>query len=341
VWEQKLDAVGPRPPSVLVSAEVPELPADDSRPRTQLAAWLTDPTNPLVPRVIVNRLWQQHFGMGIVKTANDFGVRGERPSHPELLDYLAADLIESGWSLKQIHRRIVGSATYRQPSRSEDREQKTADREAADPENRLLWRQNRRRLTAEELRDAMLAVSGRLNLQSGGASVMTPVDAELVNQLYKPSQWQPPQDAAQHDRRSIYLIAKRNLRLPFLETFDGPALLASCARRESSTHAPQALEMLNGAISNDLAAAFATSLASGRSKPPDDVESPATRTHQGADAPRSPEKSAAVIREAFLHALGRPPTDRELEASVAFLQDNPLEEFTLAIFNLNGFAYVP
>jgi hypothetical protein len=312
IWEQKLDPVGPRPPSVLVPAELPELPADDSRPRTQLAAWLTDPANPLVPRVIVNRLWQQHFGTGIVQTANDFGVRRERPSHPELLDHLASDLIYSGWSLKRIHRRIVSSATYRQSSAKRG----TASAELADPENRLLWRQNRRRLSAEELRDAMLAVSGRLNVQYGGTSIMPPVDSELVNQLYKPSQWQVPRDVSQHDRRSIYLIAKRNLRLPFMETFDGPALLTSCSRRESSTHAPQALELLNGSISNELAKAFAESI-------------------------KAPTSGRGFVEQAYLRAVGRPPTDRELAASREFLRDNPLEEFALALFNLNDFAYVP
>jgi hypothetical protein len=162
----------------------------------------------------------------------------------------------------------------------------------------------------------MLAASGRINLQIGGTSVMTPVDPELVNQLYKPSQWQPPRDASQRDRRSIYLIAKRNLRLPFMETFDGPALLASCSRRESSTHAPQALELLNGAMSNDLARAFAASL-------------------------NAPTSDPDVVELAYLRALGRPPTKAEFAASVGFLRDNPFEEFTLAIFNLNDFAYVP
>jgi hypothetical protein len=312
VWEQKLDPVGPRPPSVLVPDDLPELPADTSNPRTQLARWLTDPGHPLVARVIVNRLWQNHFGAGLVKTANDFGIRGERPSHPELLDWLAAELIDGGWSLKAIHRRIVASSTYRQSSQSREQE-------AADPENRLLWRFNRRRLSAEELRDAMLAASGRLNFQAGGQSVMTPVDVELVNLLYKPTQWQVPRDKSQHDRRSIYLIAKRNLRLPFMETFDSPAMLTSCALRESSTHAPQALEMLNGATSTDLAAAFAARL----------QREPAVQDH------------AAIVNRAFLLAVGRPPTERELAASLDYLQGGPLEEFALAIFNLNDFAYVP
>ncbi|MCI0358916.1 MAG: PSD1 and planctomycete cytochrome C domain-containing protein [Planctomycetaceae bacterium] len=326
IWESKLDAVGPRPPSVLVSAELPELAADVSNPRTQLADWLTDSKNPLVARVIVNRLWQQHFGTGIVKTANDFGLRGERPSHPELLDHLAASLVENDWSLKTIHRRIVSSSTYRQSSSF--RTPHSALRTSSDPDNRLLWRFNRRRLSAEELRDAMLAASGRLNLQAGGPSVMTPVDPELVNLLYKPSQWQVPQAAAQQDRRSVFLIAKRNLRLPFMEAFDGPALLTSCARRESSTHAPQALELLNGAISNELAGAFAERVAG------------TLRVPSAANGTRS-VPTTLIIQRAFLLALGRHPTPRELAASVDFLKDGPLEEFCLALFNLNDFAHVP
>jgi hypothetical protein len=187
-----------------------------------------------------------------------------------------------------------------------------------DPENRLLWRFSRRRLEAEELRDALLAVSGRLNPRLGGPSVMVPVDREIVQLLYKPSQWQVARDAREHDRRSIYLIAKRNLRLPFLETFDAPALLTSCPRRESSTHAPQALELLNGRLSNDLAAAFAHRL---------EVET-------GGEPQR-------VIPRAYLLALGRLPTQEERRLSLEFLRHQPLREFTLALFNLNGFLYVP
>ncbi|WP_254513812.1 PSD1 and planctomycete cytochrome C domain-containing protein [Anatilimnocola floriformis] len=317
VWEQKLAAVGPRPPSILVPSESAELPADTSQPRTQLARWLTDPQNPLLARVYINRLWQSHFGVGLVKTANDFGTRGERPSHPELLDWLSASLIEKGFEAKGIQRAIVTSSTYRQTSHVLNRK----TQETLDPENRLLWKFNRRRLSAEELRDAMLATAGRLNLQVGGSSVMLPVDEQLVNQLYKPSQWQVARPA-QHDRRSLYLITKRNLRLPFLETFDGPALLASCARRESSTHAPQALELLNGSTSNELAKSFATRLSS--------------------FAPRKNASSPSeTVKAAFQLALGREPTAKELQTSLEFLAEGTLEEFALALFNLNDFAYVP
>ncbi|MFN0051339.1 MAG: PSD1 and planctomycete cytochrome C domain-containing protein [Planctomycetales bacterium] len=314
VWENKGEPVGPRPPAVLEPRDVEELPADVDNPRTRLAAWLVSPENPLTARVIVNRLWQQHFGIGLVKSANDFGLKGDRPSHPELLDTLAATFIEQGWRLKPLHRQIVLSRVYRQSSRA------PRDSEAArlDPENRLLWRFSRRRLSAEEIRDAMLAVSGRLNPRMGGPSVMLPVDPELVGLLYKPSQWAITPAAEEHDRRSVYLIAKRNLRLPFLESLDAPALLASCARRESSTHPPQALELLNGALSNELAEALARRL----------------EAESGSDSIR-------LVDRAYELALGRLPVVAEREAAIGFLRDQPLSELALALFNLNEFLYVP
>lgn len=311
-WEKKAEAVAPRPPSVLVSEDTKELPADAPNPRTQLAKWLTDPKNPLTARVIVNRTWQNHFGNGLVKTANNFGKNGERPSHPELLDFLASCLIEEGWHLKPLHRMILLSNAYRQSSQSSSTEAATR----IDPDDRLLWRFNRRRLTAEEIRDSMLSVSGRLNPKAGGRSVMIPVDKELVQLLYKPSQWQVSKPE-EHDRRSIYLIAKRNLRLPFMETFDQPALLTSCGRRESSTHAPQALELLNGELANNLASVFADRL-----------------RREAGDGPKK------ITQRAYQLALGRPPREKESALASEFLKEQPLKEFALAMFNLNDFLYV-
>jgi hypothetical protein len=231
-----------------------------------------------------------------------------------LLDWLAATLVEGGWRLKPMHRLIVLSNTYRQSGLSESSSETMRD----DPEVRLLWRFPRRRLGAEEVRDAMLSVSGRLNPRAGGPSVMVPVDPDLVKLLYKPSQWKVAADPSRHDLRSVYLIAKRNLRLPFFEAFDAPALQSSCARRESSTHAPQALELLNGPLSNDLAGAFAARL--------------------DAETGGSPD---LMVERAFRLTLGRPPTPEERDLSLAFLREQPVEEFALAMFNLNGFLYVP
>jgi hypothetical protein len=312
-WEKKGEPVAPRPLSVLVPPDTPELPADVPNPRTHLARWLTDPKNPLTARVIVNRLWQHHFGQGLVKTPNDFGKNGDRPSHPELLDWLASELVNNGWRLKPIHRLMLLSSAYRQSARNPS----APGAGQNDPENRLLWHFNRRRLSAEEVRDAMLSVAGRLNRKSGGPSVIVPVEPELVQSLYKPAQWAVTAYAAEHDRRSVYLIAKRNLRLPFLETFDQPALQTSCGRRESSTHALQALEMLNGKLANDLARSFAARL--------------------GREAGHDPARAA---ERAYRLAVGRPPTDREAALAAEFLQGGPLAEFALAVFNLNGFLYV-
>ncbi|MGH9661672.1 MAG: DUF1549 and DUF1553 domain-containing protein, partial [Bryobacteraceae bacterium] len=250
--------VGMRPLGVLLPDGAPELPESTPNPRTELARWITDPENPLTARVMVNRIWHYHFGRGIVATPNDFGRMGVRPTHPELLDYLANEFVGSGFSMKHVHRLILNSNVYKQSSQ-------TAASPVAlqkDPDNKLLWRFNRRRLEAEEIRDAMLVAAGNFNPKAGGPSIMVPIDKELINALYKPSQWVVAKDEAEHNRRSVYLIAKRNLRLPFVEAFDAPDLQGSCPRRESSTHAPQALELLNGDLANKQAGALAKRLES-------------------------------------------------------------------------------
>ncbi len=313
VWERKGERVAPRPLSVLVDEQLPELPADDPKPRTQLARWLTDPNHPLTARVLVNRLWQNHFGLGLVKTSNDFGHHGDRPSHPELLDWLATQLVQGSWRLKPLHRLMVLSSTYRQSTKPSN----AANATRVDPENRLLSHFSQRRLSAEEIRDALLAVSGSLNRRVGGPSVMVPVDPELIQLLYKPAQWQVTSDTSEHRRRSIYLLAKRNLRLPFLETFDQPGSLASCGRRESSTHAPQALELLNGGLSNALAARLAAHL----------------EKETGGDR-------SAMVERAYALVAGRPPSAEERALALAFVTREPLKEFALALFNLNAFLYV-
>jgi hypothetical protein len=310
--DRKGSLVGPRVPGVLLPEGTPELPAATSNPRTQLARWITDPENPLTARVLVNRVWLYHFGRGLVETANDFGVNGARPSHPELLDYLANELIANGWQLKPLHRMILLSSTYRQASRPAE-----ATALVKDPANRLLGRFPRRRLEAEEVRDAMLAVSGELNVKAGGPSVVVPVDRDLVGLLYDPAQWTVTEDETEHRRRSVYLLAKRNLRLPFAEVFDQPDRLTSCPRRESSTHALQALELLNGRTSNRLADAFARRL----------------EHEAGADR-------GAQVELAYRLAAGRAPSAKEKELAVKFLTRQPLREFALVVFNLNAFLYV-
>ncbi len=309
--ERKGKLVGPGFPSALVSA-----PADFSgtkAPRTELARWLTAPDHPLTTRVLVNRVWHYHFGTGLVETPNDLGVSGGKPSHPELLDHLANEFVRQGMRLKPLHRLIVLSSTYRQASRSPAARLGVAK----DPRDRLLWQFPRRRLSAEEIRDSMLSAAGRLNLKAGGESVVVPVEKDLVNQLYDPKQWQVTADEREHDRRSIYLLAKRNLRLPFGQVFDQPDLQTTCPRRESSTHTLQALELLNGRTANRLAEALALRL----------------RREAGADHARQVELG-------YLLTTGRRPTAAERELALTFLQRQPLREFALALFNVNAFLYV-
>jgi Protein of unknown function (DUF1553)/Protein of unknown function (DUF1549) len=316
-YQSKLAKVGARPLGVLIPDDTPELPFETEKPRLKLAEWITEPSNPLTARVMVNRIWQFHFGRGIVYTANDFGRMGTRPSHPELLDWLANEYIANGWKMKPIHRTILLSSSYRQSSISPI--EKTAV--VKDADNALLWKFTHRRLEAEELRDAMLAISGRLNTKIGGPSVMVPIEPELVKMLKRPQYWIATRDKSEYDRRTMYLIYKRNLRLPFLEVFDAPDILLSCARREQSTHAPQALELLNGKTSNDLAGALAERLMNERK----------TRNER--------------IDYAWRLATGRSPNAEEKAISLKFLGTDPdsaeaLREFALAVFNFNTFLYV-
>lgn len=316
-YESKLARVGARPLGVLLPEGTPETPIDSPKLRLKLADWIVDAKNPLTSRVMVNRIWQYHFGRGLVFTPNDFGRMGMRPSHPELLDWLAEEYIKAGWKMKPLHRMILLSSAYRQ-STITPLEKLGA---AKDADNTLLWKWTHRRLEAEEIRDSMLAVSGRLNAAIGGPSVMTPIDTSLVKMLKRPQYWVATRDKGQYDRRTIYMIYKRNLRMPFVEVFDAPDILLSCARREQSTHAPQALELLNGKTSNELAAAFAERLM------------------------RERKTTAARIEYAWQLAVGRKPTAAELAAANKFLgrdanEPEALKEFALAVFNFNNFLYV-
>jgi hypothetical protein len=310
--DRKGQQVGLRPLSLLVAEHTPEMPAATSKPRTALARWIASSAHPLTGRVMVNRVWQHHFGTGLVATANDFGVNGGLPSHPELLDDLANAFVENGWRLKPLHRLIVVSSTYRQASQAT-----SAVAAAKDPGNRLLWHFPRRRLAAEETRDAMLAAAGVLNLKQGGPGVMLPVEPDLPKLLYDPKQWTVTPGPGEHVRRSVYLVAKRNLRLPLTEVFDQPDMQTSCAVREQSTHALQALELLNGKTSNHLAELLAARL----------------------EREAGPEP-AAQVELAYRLIAGRPPNARESEVSTQFLRTHAPREFALAMFSLNAFLYV-
>ena len=308
--DQPTTKVGMRPLGVLLPDDAPEWGEAIAQPRRKLAAWIADPANPLTARVMVNRMWMTHFGAGIVATPNDFGRMGTRPTHPELLDWLANEFVKGGFRMKPMHRMMVLSQTYRQASIA----QPSALAKEKDPRNRFLWNFSRRRLEAEEMRDSMLQAAGLLNPERFGVSVIAPIEPELVNLLYKPDQWAVTPDVAQHNRRSVYLFQKRNMRMPFMEVFDSPDTLLSCARRESSTHAPQALELLNGPLTRQASVALAERLGK------------LSRDKQ--------------IEAAFELVFNRAPVIREREASKRFLAANPLREFTLALFAANDFLYV-
>ena len=237
-----LSLLDPTAAKIVAPADV-----DSTGRRTALAKWLTDPSNPLVVRVMVNRIWQHHFGAGIVGTPSDFGIMGERPTHPELLDWLAAEFVRQGWSMKRMHRLIMTSAAYQQSS------DYRADAAKIDPGNRLLWAFRRQRLESEVIRDSSLAVAGLLNLKAGGPSVYP----ELPEGMISPRGGWKVSTPEDRNRRSVYIFVKRNSRYPMMEAFDMPDTHESCPRREITTTAPQALTMLNDRVALDWARAFA------------------------------------------------------------------------------------
>jgi hypothetical protein len=250
-----------------------------------LARWLVDRRNPLVARVVVNRIWQAYFGRGLVETDNDFGTQGSPPSHPELLDWLACELMDQGWSLKRIHRLIVSSATYRQASRP------STEGQARDPDNRLLGRQARLRLDAELIRDAALTSSGLLTRVIGGPSVFPPQPDGVMTlgQMKRP--WRADGGPNRY-RRGLYTFFWRATPYPFLTTFDAPSGMQTCTRRLRSDTPLQALTLLNDPAFVEIAEGLAARIVS-------EMPEPAT------DRDR--------IRHAFMLCLGRPALERELK----------------------------
>ncbi len=259
------------------------VPENAGSGRLQLAQWLTRPENPLTPRVMVNRIWEQHFGHGIVSTENDFGTRGQRPTHPELLDWLATRFVQSGWSLKAMHRLIMNSAVYQQSSAYEPRAAEM------DPDAKLLWRFNRRRLSAEEIRDAMLFVSHDLDPAMGGEHPFPPVET------WGFSQHGPYYGVYATNQRSVYLMQQRLKRHPFLGLFDGADTNVSTPRRELTTVPTQALYLMNNEFVHERSGSLARQI----------VATPATDEQR--------------INDLFVSALSRPPTAEELADSTAFL----------------------
>ena len=237
----------PGTPGILPPLKV----ADGQRPnRLDLARWVVDPANPLTARVYVNRIWQQYFGRGLVETENDFGTQGAPPSHPELLDWLATELMAQGWSTKAIHRRIVLSATYRQSSRVR------FDLEQKDPLNKLLARQTRLRLDAEVVRDAALVASGLFNPKLGGPPVYPPQPDGVMNLGQVKREWKPSTGADRY-RRGLYTHLWRATPHPALAVFDGTDGFSACTRRLRSNTPLQALTLLNDEQFYEFAGALA------------------------------------------------------------------------------------
>lgn len=287
------DAVQPNVPAVL-----PPLPSSDFQPtRLDLAHWLVAPNNPLTARVTINRIWMRYFGRGLVETENDFGMQGTLPTHPELLDWLAAEFIESGWSMKHMHRLIVTSATYRQSSHQRP------DLAEIDPLNKLLARQTRLRVEAEIVRDLALAASGLLDDRIGGPSVYPPQPAGVYAFTQRAAAW-PTSQGADRYRRGLYTFFMRSAPYPMLSTFDTPDFSTTCTRRASSNTPLQSLAVANDQAMVELTQGLARRLL------------------------RSADTDEARIELAYLICFSRPPTDFEHQRVAQYLsqQREPFAE---------------
>jgi mono/diheme cytochrome c family protein len=285
-----------------------DLKSPDSDRRAALARWLADPANPLPARVMVNRVWHYHFGRGIVATPSDFGFNGAPPTHPELLDWLASTYISNGWRLKPIHRLIVLSSAYRQSSRLDVRAQ------AIDRDNRLLWRMSPRRLEAESIRDAILATSGRLESRMGGSGYNIWEKNTNYVAVYRPR----PMLGQDDFRRMVYQFKPRSQQDPTFGAFDCPDAALVAPRRNVSTTALQALNLLNSGFIVQQSESFADRL----------------RTEAGADPARQAERG-------FLLAFGRPPTEAESTVAARLIASHGTKAFCRALYNANEFVYVP
>ena len=316
-------AVAPGVPAVLVATQpgFPGRGAATSRRRLTLARWLARPDHPLTARVIVNRVWQFHFGEGLVRTPSEFGTAGDPPTHPELLDWLADWFVnEGGWSLKKLHRLILGSNAARMARARRD------DYAADDPEDRLLWRMPYRRLEVEAIRDSILWASGQLNPAMYGPSMFPPVPKAALEGSSDPNTIWKPSDERESSRRTIYAFVKRSMVVPMIEVLDFCDTTRSAPRRLVTSTAPQALALFNGEFVDRQSHLLADRL-----------------IREAGDDP------GAQVRLAYRLALGRPAKPDEVTTMTAFLAreagSNPdakrkaLARMARVIFNLNEFAY--
>ncbi len=306
----------PKPDLKLRDASAPT-----SGKRLALAKWVASADNPMTSRVIANRIWQHHFGRGLARTTSDFGFQGSPPTHPDLLDWLATELIDSGWRIKRLHKTIMMSNSYQMSSTGNS----LALRK--DPANDLFWRFNMRRLTAEEMRDSILRMGGTLNDKMFGPAIFPPLPPEVLATASRPNAaWgnSPPEEAA---RRSIYIHVKRSLRPPMLAGFDSPDTDTSCAVRVSTTVPTQALSMLNSQFMQQQAQHLASRLQT-----------------------EHPQDLRAQVARAIRLTCGREPTDRELAADLEFIANLKIDErqsaeqalqtYCLMILNTNEFVYL-
>ena len=324
----------PHVPGERVEPGVPELfgsknpPVPERQPgakstgrRLALANWIASPDNMLTARVMVNRVWQFHFGRGIVRSSNNFGQIGDAPTHPALLDWLAAEFVRGGWRLKALHRTITLSNTYRMSSQS------NSDGLAKDPTNDLFWRFDMWRLSGEEIRDSIHAVTGLFNAKMYGPSMYPEISAEVMASQSMPGAGWGKSSREEQARRSIYIHVKRSLITPILADFDFPETDASCAARFATVQPAQALDMLNGKFLHDQAEAFAARL---RRDAGDDRRAQVTRALR-----------LAVLRE---------PQERDIERGLKLMDslqqnhgvsdDAALKYFCLFVLNLNEFVYL-
>jgi hypothetical protein len=321
------EPVEPAYPVILTAAGQSQAPnivgigKSSSGRRLALANWLTQPENPLVSRVAVNRIWQHHFGRGLVPTPNDFGHLGELPTHPELLDHLARTFVQNGWSFKAMHRLLMTSQAYQMSSVG------TQDSLEKDPENLLFWRFPMRRLTAEELRDSILLVSGQLRTQLFGPPVHPPLPRAVLETQSVPGRGWPTESEQETARRSVYVHVKRSLSVPLLADHDQAPTDTSCAVRFVSTVSTQALGLLNSEFMEKQSQFFAARL----------------RKEAG-------ENTTAQIRHGLQLVLQRTPLDREvalclqtcakLKAELHLTEETALQRFALIALNLNEFIYL-
>ena len=296
-----------------------QTPTGPAGRRAALAKWLTATANPLTARVIVNRIWEFRMGAGLVTDPNNFGLLGGMPTHSELLDALALRFVEEGWSVKGLDRLIVLSGAYRQSMAIDPA------KAALDPNNRWYWRAHRRRLSGEAIPDSALAVSGRLNCALTGKPVRIPIEQEVYDLIFTEAEpdnlWPVTPERSQHVRRSLYLLNKRTVRLPFLANFDQPDTMTSCSARQTSTHALHSLSLLNSGFMQEQSRALAERLQAACER--DDLN--------------------CQIEQAYGLTLARRPTRHERRLAESYLRSRAdgLQDFSLALLNRNEFVYRP